>query len=316
MEITQGNLAAMFTGFDMIFQRAFDSYPSYYESISSVQRSGTRQTVYPWFKRTPQIREWLGDRALQALEATAYTIVNKDWEATIEIDRNDVQDDTYDLYGPGIAELGRLVKIHPDQLIFPLIKLAVTTPADVLGYDGQPFFSATHPVGPAGAGRRQAIASNVNSGGAGAYWFLIDASRAIRPFIYQLRQAFVATRMTGLTDEAVFSRKKYRYGVDGRDNVGVALWQLAYASNQALTVDNYTAAVAALRSIKTDAGVPFGAWSSAKNRFLLVPPALEGVAKQLLHTQFAPGSAAAGTVVTTQNIWRDNAELIVSEYLD
>ena len=48
----------------------------------------------------------------------------------------------------------------------------------VVGYDGQPFFSAAHPVGPMGDSVRQTTVSNLNSSGAGAYWFVIDASRA------------------------------------------------------------------------------------------------------------------------------------------
>ena len=317
MEITTANLTALFTGFDVIFQRGFEKPPSYYEKIATVVRSASRQTTYPWLGRTTKFREWLGERVIQALEAHSYTIVNKDFEDTISISRNDIEDDNYGVYEPVIEQLGWDTKVHPDSLLFSMIKNAVTTPAGVLAFDGQPFFSATHPVGPLGAENdpRDTVASNVNASGSGPYWFLLDASRAVRPFIFQLRREYAMTRMNTLTDEAVFTRREFRFGVDGRANTGVGLWQLAYASNTDLSVpSNYGAARAAMRSIKTDAGLPFGALTSPNDVYLVVPAALEEVAAQLLHSDFMVGTGGSASV-TTSNIWKNSATLIVSEYL-
>lgn len=47
-------------------------------------------------------------------------------------------------------------------------------------------------------------------------------------------------------DENVFYKREYIYGSDGRCNVGFGLWQLAYASKQPLTAENYEAARAAM----------------------------------------------------------------------
>ncbi len=271
----------------------------------------------PWLGRTTKFREWLGERVIQALEAHSYTITNKDFEDTISISRNDIEDDNYGVYEPVIEQLGWDTKVHPDSLLFSMIKNAVTTPSSVLGFDGQPFFSATHPVGPLGAANdaRDTVASNVNSSGSGPYWYLLDASRAVRPFIFQLRREYAMTRMNTLTDEAVFTRREFRFGVDGRANTGVGLWQLAYASNTDLSVpSNYGAARAAMRSIKTDAGLPFGALTSPNDIYLLVPPALEEVGAQLLHSDFMVGIGGSSSV-TTGNIWKSTATLIVSEYL-
>jgi phage major head subunit gpT-like protein len=77
---------------------------------------------------------------------------------------------------------------------------------------------------------------------------------------------------------------------------------------------NYGAARAAMRSFKTDAAMPFGSLASGKGVYLLVPPSLEEVARQLLNSEFMMGSGASSGVSTT-NIWRNSADLIVSEYL-
>ncbi|HZP45351.1 MAG TPA: Mu-like prophage major head subunit gpT family protein [Candidatus Binataceae bacterium] len=317
MEITAASLTALFTGFDVIFQRGFEKPPSYYEKIATVVRSTSRQTTYPWLGRTTKFREWLGSRVVQALETHAYTIVNKNFEDTISIDRNDIEDDNYGVYEPVIEQLGWDTKVHPDVLLFTMIKNAVNTPGSVLSYDGQPFFSSAHPVGPLAAANdvRDSTASNVNASGSGPYWFLIDASRALRPFIFQLRREYTMTRMETLTDEAVFNRREFRFGVDGRANTGVGLWQMAYASNLDLSVPaNYGAARTAMRSLKTDGGLPFGALTDPNSTFLLVPPALEEVARQLLHSEFMVGTGGSASVPTT-NIWKGSAQLIVSEYL-
>jgi phage major head subunit gpT-like protein len=113
----------------------------------------------------------------------------------------------------------------------------------------------------------------------------------------------------------VFNRREFRYGVDGRANTGVGLWQLCYAANTDLSNPaNYGAARAAMRAFKTDGGAPFGALSGRKGVFLVVPPSLEEVARQLLNSEFMAGAGASATVPTT-NIWRNSADLIVSEYL-
>ena len=313
MEISAANLTSLFTGFDVVFQRGFEKPPSYYEQITSVVRSASRQTTYPWLGRTTRFREWLGDRVIQALETHEYTIVNRNFEDTVAIDRNDIEDDTYGAYEPIIEQLGWDTKVHPDMLLFAMIKDAVASPGDVVGFDGEPFFSASHPVGL--LGQTDTMAANINSSGTGAYWFLIDASRVIRPFIFQLRREYAVTRMTNVADEAVFNRREFRYGVDGRANTGVGLWQLAYASNTDLSnPTNYGAARAAMRAFKTDAGQPFGALSSRSGVYLLVPPTLEEVARQLLNSEFMAGAGASANVATS-NIWRNSADLIVSEFL-
>src|SRR6202030_763321 len=285
MEVSPQNLSALFTGFDVVFQRGFEKPPSYYESICSIVRSSSRVSTYPWLGRTTRFREWLGDRVVQALEAHSYTIANRNFEDTVSIDRNDIEDDSYGVYEPIIEQLGWDTKVHPDMLLFQMIKNSVNTPSSVVGYDGQPFFSATHPVGPQGRADADSSSSNVNSSGSGPYWFLIDASRAIRPFIFQLRREYAVTRMSSITDEAVFNRREFRYGGDGRANTGVGLWQLAYASNTDLSNPaNYGAVRAAMRASKTAGGQRLGALWSRNGTFLLVPPALEEVARQLLNS--------------------------------
>src|SRR5216683_4549689 len=321
MEISANNLTTLFTGFDTIFQKGFEMAPSYYEKLCSIVPSSTSQTIYPWLGRTTGFREWTGDRILQALEAHAYTIVNKTFEDTVGIERERIEDDQYGVYAPVIEQLGWDSKTHPDQLIFGMMKAAVTGSPVSIGkltipvptcYDGNNLYYASHPAGPAGEAGAAATYSNVNSSGSGAYWFLVDGARPIKPFIFQKRREYAVSQMNTATDEAVFTQRLFRYGVDVRCNAGVGLWQLTYASNTDLTnPSNYGAAVAALRNIKSDAAVPFGGWSGPPaTRFLVVPPNLEQAARQLLHGTFGAGNiSGAVSTIPMANIYLNDATL-------
>src|SRR6185437_2011404 len=168
--------------------------------------------------RTTKFRLWQDERMLQNLEAHNYSITNDDYENTVGISRNAIMDDQYGVYTPVIQQLGIDTKAHPDVLIAALITNAinnvdsVSSANSVVCYDGKTFFSATgHPVGLQGQSGITNVANIDNTGG-GNFWILLDCSRPIRPFIFQMRQEYVVTRMNVTTDEEVFMRKTFRYG--------------------------------------------------------------------------------------------------------
>ena len=298
MIINQQNLNALFTGFNTIFNRAFDGAPSDYDKFSTSVPSTTAQETYPWLGRTTKFREWLGDRVIQNLEAHTYSIRNKPWENSIGVPRDNIEDDTYGVFNPMFDQLGRDSKEHPDTLVFPLLQAGHTTRC----YDGQYFFDVDHPVGVAGQGSGIQSVANCDFGGNGPVWYLMDVSRAIRPIIFQKRKDYVFTRMDQQQDEAVFMRKEFRYGVDSRSNVGFGLWQLAYASNQPLDAAHYGAARAAMMGLKGDNGRPMG----IRPNLLVVPGSLEQAALNILK---------ADTVAATTNVFRSTADLLVSPWL-
>lgn len=61
-------------------------------------------------------------------------------------------------------------------------------------------------------------------------WYLLCTKRSLKPFIFQERRKAKFTAMTRETDENVFMRSEYLYGVDARDGVGYGFWQMAYGS--------------------------------------------------------------------------------------
>lgn len=83
-----------------------------------------------------------------------------------------------------------------------------------------PRFDSDHPV-------KGSSVSNMQAGSQPA-WFLIDTSRSIKPFIFQERSPYELTNLVNPTDENVFMRDEYLYGVRARANAGFGIWQLAF----------------------------------------------------------------------------------------
>lgn len=296
MIINSANLRTLYTGFSTAYQNAFTGVTPLYTRVALTVPSTTRSNEYGWLGQFPRIREWIGDRVVHNLETHGYTIRNRSFESTIAVSRDDIDDDNLGIYTPIFSEFGRSAATFPDELVWPLLVAGFATAC----FDGQYFFDTDHPV----LLENGQVSSFANTdGGAGAPWFLIDASRAIKPIIYQNRRAFDLTRMDAQTDEVVFNRKEYRYGTDGRCNVGYGFPQLAWGSKQTLDAAHYEAARAAMIAMKGDFGRPLGVLPN----LLVVGPTNEGPARRLLNNEFDANGAT--------NPWRGTAEVLVVPWL-
>lgn len=122
--------------------------------VMETQSTG-RDEEYGWLGNSPKMREWLGDRKLTKLNSFDYKLKNKDYEATLDVLRNDVEDDRLGNYKVRINDLAEQARIHPRALFFE----ALIAGEVELCYDGQPFFSASHQDSEASG-----VQSNIYSG--------------------------------------------------------------------------------------------------------------------------------------------------------
>ncbi len=306
MIINQETLGAIFTAFKTLFGKGLESAPSAYKQIAMTVPSSTREEVYAWLGQFPGMREWLGPRVVKNLSAHGFKIVNRDFESTVAVPRNDIEDDRYGVFGPVMSEMGRAAGEHPDQLIFSLLSAGFATNC----YDGQFFFDTDHPVGDGANGPVQSV-SNMQSG-AGPAWFLLDTSRALKPLIYQERRPYRLVNKDRPEDDNVFNNKEFVYGVDGRSNAGFGLWQLAFGSKAELTPANYEAARSAMMAFKGDEGRPL----NIRPDVLVAPPSLEGAAMRLLNNGTRVEIVGENdTPVAVQNEWANTAKPIVTAWV-
>lgn len=298
MLITPQMLLALRTGFRAEFQSNFDLAESIVDRVATTIPSQTSGNTYGWLGQWPGFREWIGDRELKNMAAHGYEIKNKDWESSIGVKRPDIEDDNVGVYKPLFAEMGRAAKVHPDELVFGLLKAGEST----LCYDGQNFFDTDHPVYAGNDGTGDVTTVSNLQAGSGPAWYLLDCSRALKPLIFQNRKAPVFTSMTSLEDESVFTSNEFRFGVDSRSNVGFGFWQQAFKSKADLNAVNFNAAYAAMTSQKADGGRPLG----IRPTLLVVPPNLREQALEITKADRRANGASnvnAGLVEAIVSPW-------------
>ncbi|AKU24831.1 head protein [Massilia sp. NR 4-1] len=142
MVVNRETLTNLFISLKTTFNNAFSAAPSVWERVAMLVPSTSGQNDYAWLSKFPRMRKWIGEKNIKSLEGAKYSVVNDDWEATIEVDRNDVEDDNLGIYGPQAKMAGESAKQLPDEIVMELANKAFTT----LCYDGQYFVDVDHPV--------------------------------------------------------------------------------------------------------------------------------------------------------------------------
>jgi phage major head subunit gpT-like protein len=160
-------LSALLIGYQSIFLNAFteaDKKAAWKSLCMEVNSTGDKEG-YNWLESVPSIQEWKDVRQVAGLSAQAYEVVNKNYEGTIAVDRNTLEDDKYGMIGPRVRQLAIRMANHPAKLIYQLLNLGVSTKT----YDGVNFFNTT---------RTFADSGTINNIVAGAYAADADKIRA------------------------------------------------------------------------------------------------------------------------------------------
>jgi len=159
MILNGATLHAIFVNLRTEFNRAFEATASQWQEVAMRVPSTGSQNDYKWMGDFPKMRKWIGDKAVGKLSAFTYTIVNDDWEVTIEVDRNDIEDDNLGIYAPQAQMAGASARELPDEIVFELLDKGFINAC----YDGQYFFDTDHPVGNASVSNKGTVALSVAS---------------------------------------------------------------------------------------------------------------------------------------------------------
>ncbi|SBW09170.1 Mu phage protein T [uncultured Alphaproteobacteria bacterium] len=298
MILNRASLDAATTGFRTIFNGAFlgAKNADHYQRIAMVVPSTTAKNSYPWLADNFEIREWVGERVYQNLLSAEFSILNKDFEGTQAVPRNAIEDDELGVYAPLFQQMGDATATFPNRLVFPLLKAGFTS----LCWDGQYFFDTDHPSFDAD-GDETSVSNFL--GGTGDPWFLVASGSPLKPLIYQERRKFQFVAKDRPTDDNLFERKTFVYGVDGRMNVGFGMPQLVVASRQPLTHDSYAAARAAFAAWHKKSGEPLGLIGD----LLVVGSTNEAAARKVLVNETKANGES--------NEWKGSAELFLTPWL-
>ncbi|WP_447983788.1 Mu-like prophage major head subunit gpT family protein [Nitrospira sp. Nam74] len=133
---------------------------SWVNRIGMYFESTNASETYGWLGNAPVVREWEGERLHQSLLANNLTIVNKTFEATMEVMVEDLRRDKTGQLKARISDLAKRVASHWAGLITNLINSGAGATYGA-AYDGQFFFDTDHAEGNSGTLRNAVTASEI-----------------------------------------------------------------------------------------------------------------------------------------------------------
>ena len=145
MKINGAVISAIFLNLSKAFTGAFTAAPSQWQDIASEVPSSGKYNDYAWLSSFPGMKEWVGKKQVKKLSEYTYIIVNKPYEATIAVKRDDIEDDQLGIYATQAQGAGHSAKQWPDELVFGAVNSGFVSKC----YDGKAYFATNHPVGKA-----------------------------------------------------------------------------------------------------------------------------------------------------------------------
>lgn len=245
--------------------------------IAKLVKSGGKSNTYAWLTQFPTFREWVGSRQHKVVAERAYTVENRKFEATVDVDVDDIADDNLGQYGT-LAEGGGQSSIDlKNDLIFQAVGAGFAS----VCYDGQFFFDTDHPVTANEDGTGAVTSVSNMQAGIGAPWVLLCTKRAPAPFYLQERMSVKFDMLTSVQSDQVFNYDKISYGGKWRGEAVYGFWQCAFGSKADLTAANFEAAYDAMMGFKGDGGRKLGIIADT----LVVGGANRGAAEAILAKQ-------------------------------
>jgi phage major head subunit gpT-like protein len=223
MALLTAKAAAVANSLMTIFDEALRAQRPVYPTIAMQRRSTGASEPFGFLGGLPQMREWLGDRIFNQLNAATFEVENKEYESSILVDRKDIEDDRFGLYGDVVGGMAEEATNYIDDLVVAELENGGSTPV----YDGQYFYDTDHSWGGSGA-QSNDITSNVTT----------PAS----PTASEFKIAFAAAvdAMLGFTnDQGVKFRRGIVNRVDGLvAAVPLNMRQAAYEAFESVIIAN------------------------------------------------------------------------------
>lgn len=144
--IRSAQLAALSTAFDFRYNSGITRRRTmaFWDKVADKVPSSTSMNIYPFLADISGMKEWVGPRVVDQLSTRTMQVVNKDYEKTISVPRNAIEDDQYALYANRAELLGYQAEKLPDDLMVAIMQAGKASSA--VTYDAVPYFSANHPV--------------------------------------------------------------------------------------------------------------------------------------------------------------------------
>ncbi len=115
-------------------------------ALANMFSSNQKTEDYGFLGQSPAMREWIGGRNVKGLRANPWSITNKHYEATLQVETSDVRRDKTGQIMVRVQEFADRSTTHWASLLSALLLNGATTPC----YDGQYYFDTDHVEGKSG----------------------------------------------------------------------------------------------------------------------------------------------------------------------
>jgi len=300
MLVNASAINTIFTGLKTTFNNALKAQPGNWQATAMEIPSTGASEDYAWLSRFPAWRKWIGEKFVKSLEAGKYTKINEDWETTISVRRNDIEDDRLGIYSIQAQSAGDSAGELNDIIVDSLKNGAFASPC----IDGQYFYDTDHEIKGASVSNKltAVLSSATPSAAAVSYgaartaimkftddegmplrlvpdtlevppaleavanklmtadklddnspnpykgtakvllnpaltsdtvWLLHVTTKAIKPFIVQMRKKPVFVSQTSSENDDVFMKAEFKFGAEARATGVYGFWQLSVGSTGA-----------------------------------------------------------------------------------
>jgi phage major head subunit gpT-like protein len=143
------NTGLLLKGARSEFFDRFIATPTYFGDLCTRVPSTTDSEHYRWLGSVPAMRQFVDGRRPKGLRSESFDVTNLKYEATLEVDRDEIADDQTGQIRMRVGELAQRAALHKDYLLGQLLQNGGS--AGFLSYDGQIYFSAAHSSGASGS---------------------------------------------------------------------------------------------------------------------------------------------------------------------
>ena len=138
--------------------KEFERKPAEYQRITTTVKSNKSTEDYSWLGNVPDMHEWKDERIPEALSEYSYSIKNLDWESSISVSKNVIEDELYGQVNLKVRQLANKAKRFWGKQVFKLLSQGNETTGnagifngkDLRCYDGKAFFADDHEEGDSG----------------------------------------------------------------------------------------------------------------------------------------------------------------------
>ena len=145
MIVNKASLDGLFRNLRAEFNVAYGEAVVTWMAIATLVQSTTAREDYRWFSLFPQMREWVGERTVKSLAAFGYNAPNLRFEATITVNRDDLEDNILGIYQAQAQGAGISAALWPDELVYGAVNNSFDA-AKGKCHDGKAFFAEDHPL--------------------------------------------------------------------------------------------------------------------------------------------------------------------------